>query len=114
AAGCTHVAMECSSHALALDRLEGVQFRVAAFSNLTQDHLDFHGTMEAYRDAKARLFAEHVAPGGASVILIDHEYGEFMARAARGRVLRVAARTDLAGDVKLERVTQDVSGIAAR
>jgi UDP-N-acetylmuramyl-tripeptide synthetase len=117
AAGCTHVAMECSSHALALDRLEGVKFRVAAFTNLTQDHLDFHGTMEAYRDAKARLFAEHVADGGASVILTDHEYGEYMvdrARAAHGRVIRVAARTGSGGDVRLVEVTQDVSGIDAR
>jgi UDP-N-acetylmuramyl-tripeptide synthetase len=64
AAGCTHVAMECSSHALELGRLDGVFFRVAAFTNLTQDHLDLHGTMEAYRDAKAQLFARHLAPGG--------------------------------------------------
>src|SRR5262249_3845970 len=84
AAGCAHVAMECSSHALALHRLEGVRFRVAAFTNLTQDHLDLHGSMEAYRDAKARLFAEHLAPDGTAVVLTDHPYGEGMAQAARG------------------------------
>ena len=50
------VAMEVSSHALALHRVDGIEFDVAVFTNLTQDHLDFHVTLEAYRDAKARLF----------------------------------------------------------
>ena len=55
-AGCTHVVMEASSHALFEDRLYGVPFQVGVFTNLTQDHLDFHKTMEAYCDAKAILF----------------------------------------------------------
>ena len=55
-AGCTHVVMEVSSHALALERVGGVRFDTAVFTNLTQDHLDFHKTMEAYGDAKALLF----------------------------------------------------------
>ena len=55
-AGCTHVVMEVSSHALTLERIGGVYFDVAAFTNLTEDHLDFHKTMEAYCDAKAELF----------------------------------------------------------
>ena len=54
--GCTHVVMEVSSHALCLDRVYGVPFAVGIFTNLTQDHLDFHKTMEAYCDAKAILF----------------------------------------------------------
>lgn len=55
-AGCTHVVMEVSSHALTLDRVWGVPYAVGIFTNLTQDHLDFHKTMEAYCDAKALLF----------------------------------------------------------
>lgn len=55
-AGCTHVVMEVSSHALALDRVYGVSYAVGVFTNLTQDHLDFHKTMEDYCDAKALLF----------------------------------------------------------
>ena len=55
-AGCTHVVMEVSSHALTLDRVGGIRFDVAAFTNLTEDHLDFHKTMDAYCDAKAELF----------------------------------------------------------
>ena len=56
-AGCSHVIMEVSSHAIALERVGGVKFEVAAFTNLTEDHLDFHKTMENYCDAKAQLFA---------------------------------------------------------
>ena len=55
-AGCTHVVMEVSSHAIALDRVAGVHFHVGAFTNLTEDHLDFHKTMENYCDTKAELF----------------------------------------------------------
>jgi len=55
-AGVTAVAMEVSSHGLALSRVDGIDFDVAVFTNLTQDHLDFHGTMDAYREAKRRLF----------------------------------------------------------
>jgi UDP-N-acetylmuramoyl-L-alanyl-D-glutamate--2,6-diaminopimelate ligase len=54
--GATHVAMEVSSHSLALHRVDGVEFDVAVFTNLTQDHLDFHGSFEAYLEAKSRLF----------------------------------------------------------
>ena len=56
-AGCTHMIMEVSSHALSLDRVGGIHYDVAAFTNLTEDHLDFHGTMENYCDAKAMLFS---------------------------------------------------------
>ena len=56
-AGCTHAIMEVSSHAIALDRVAGLHYTVAAFTNLTEDHLDFHKTMEHYCDTKAELFA---------------------------------------------------------
>ena len=56
AAGCTHVIMEVSSHAIALDRVAGITYDVASFTNLTEDHLDFHKTMEDYCDTKAILF----------------------------------------------------------
>ena len=63
AAGVAGVAMEVSSHALELHRVDAIEFDVAVFTNLTQDHLDFHGTLEAYRRAKARLF--RLLAGGA-------------------------------------------------
>ena len=66
-AGCTHVVMEVSSHALYLHRVDCIPFAVGAFTNLTEDHLDFHKTMEAYRQAKALLFRKC----GFSVFNID-------------------------------------------
>ena len=73
-AGCTHVVMEVSSHALTLDRVGGVRFDVAAFTNLTEDHLDFHKTMDAYCDAKAELFTRC----GKAVINADDAYAPRM------------------------------------
>jgi UDP-N-acetylmuramoyl-L-alanyl-D-glutamate--2,6-diaminopimelate ligase len=70
-------AMEVSSHALALGRTDGVRFAVAIFTNLTQDHLDFHGTMEEYFQAKRRLFVP--APPGVSVVNLDDPYGRRLA-----------------------------------
>jgi UDP-N-acetylmuramoyl-L-alanyl-D-glutamate--2,6-diaminopimelate ligase len=84
-AGGTHFVMEVSSHALSLARVDALQFRVAAFTNLTQDHLDFYASMAEYGAAKARLFAE-LSPG-ASVIATDAEFGNDLARRAKGRVL---------------------------
>jgi UDP-N-acetylmuramyl-tripeptide synthetase len=112
AAGVTHVAMEVSSHALALDRVAGLTFTVAAFTNLTQDHLDFHGTMEAYRDAKAQLFASYLRPDGAGVVLIDRDYGLDILASVRGRAISVSAAGQSA-DVRVVKAEQSVDGIVA-
>jgi UDP-N-acetylmuramoyl-L-alanyl-D-glutamate--2,6-diaminopimelate ligase len=78
-AGCTEVVMEMSSHALAQERVWGLPVDVAMFTNLTQDHLDFHGSMEAYFAAKARLFAGvGVPPPRRSVINVDDPAGVAM------------------------------------
>jgi UDP-N-acetylmuramoyl-L-alanyl-D-glutamate--2,6-diaminopimelate ligase len=69
-------AMEVSSHALALGRVIGIRFACRVFTNLTQDHLDFHDTMDAYFEAKRRLFLD---PGGAQVVNVDDEYGRRIA-----------------------------------
>ena len=66
--GVTHLALEASSHGIDQRRLDGVQLAAAGFLNLTQDHLDYHGTMEAYRAAKLRLF-EELAPRGSTAVL---------------------------------------------
>jgi UDP-N-acetylmuramoyl-L-alanyl-D-glutamate--2,6-diaminopimelate ligase len=80
-AGAKHVAMEVSSHALDQGRVDGVRLRVAAFTNLTRDHLDYHGTMERYAAAKARLFA---MPGlGHAVINVGDAAGMGFAAALR-------------------------------
>ena len=85
--GCTHVVMEVSSHALTLDRVGGVHFDVAAFTNLTEDHLDFHKTMDAYCDAKAELFARCTK----AVINVDDNYAPRMLEKAECDVLRTSA-----------------------
>lgn len=69
------VFMEVSSHALILKRVHGLRFNIAAFSNLTQDHLDFHKNMNDYFKAKSKLFY-HLKPGGKAVINIDDHYGK--------------------------------------
>lgn len=73
-AGVTHLAMEVSSHALDQGRTDGIRFSSAIFTNLTQDHLDYHGTLENYFKVKARLFRE-LEPSAFAVINNDNEYG---------------------------------------
>lgn len=93
--GATACAMEVSSHALALDRVGGVQFDVAAFTNLQRDHLDFHGDMEGYFRDKARLFAPERARR--AVVCVDDEWGARLAGEVRIPVDTVATRADAAG-----------------
>jgi UDP-N-acetylmuramoyl-L-alanyl-D-glutamate--2,6-diaminopimelate ligase len=85
--GVTDVAMEVSSHALALDRVAGTRFAVAAFTNLSQDHLDFHRDMDDYFETKARLFADD-RPGAARhrIICVDDEWGTRLAARTPGAV----------------------------
>lgn len=73
-AGDRSVVMEATSHGSVLGRLDGVRFDALAFTNLTQDHLDFHGSMDEYYDAKRRLFTEH-EPAPAAAVNIDDEWG---------------------------------------
>ncbi len=111
ARGATHVAMEVSSHAIDLGRVRAVRFRVAAFTNLTQDHLDFHGSMRAYAEAKARLFTE-LGPG-AAVVNVDDAFGQELVGRIRAPLVRVSARVGGAADVAPVRACVDEHGIAA-
>ena len=104
-AGCTHVVMEVSSHAVTLDRVAGVHFDVAAFTNLTEDHLDFHKTMDAYCDAKAELFRRC----DKAVINIDDSYAGRMLSAATCPVLTTSIRQE--GDLRAENLELHAEGI---
>src|SRR5712675_227392 len=89
-AGCKAAAMEVSSHALAQERTRGIEWNVAVFTNLTQDHLDFHGTMENYFEAKAALFtglAEQKSKTNATAVInLDDRYGAQLANRLEKKV----------------------------
>ncbi len=105
--------MEVSSHALALGRTAGCAFRAAAFTNLTQDHLDFHGSMEAYFAAKLRLFTG-LGPGSAAVVNIDDPRSSAVIQAASAAAV-LTTGSSAAADVRpLGPVVQDLKGLAFR
>jgi UDP-N-acetylmuramoyl-L-alanyl-D-glutamate--2,6-diaminopimelate ligase len=104
--GVDAVVLEASSHALEQHRLDGVSFRVAVFTNLSQDHLDYHGDMEAYRSAKARL-VELVAQNGTVVVNVGDPSWEGLDVA--GRSLRTFG-VDVAADVTASRLQLDAAG----
>ena len=85
AAGVTHVAMEASSHGLEQRRLDGVRLKAAAFTNFTQDHLDYHESFAAYFAAKAGLFMRVLPEDGTAIINLDDPRGVEVAAIARGR-----------------------------
>lgn len=91
-AGCTHVVMEVSSHALSLRRVEGIRFAAGIFTNLTPDHLDFHGTMEVYRAAKGRLFHQC----DTAILNLDDEAGRCYAGRVPCRKLTYSENKDAA------------------
>ena len=95
--GASHLVMEVTSHALAERRVDGTDFSVAAFSNLTRDHLDLHPSMEAYGQAKARLFLD--LDPGASVLSIDDPLGARLAERV-GSAMRVSCEPTSRADVR--------------
>ena len=90
--GCTHVVMEVSSHALCLHRVAGVHFRVGIYTNLSQDHLDFHGTMEEYAAAKKKLLDQC----DAVCVNMDDDWAAFMMENAPCRIRTFSAKSSAA------------------
>ncbi|MBW2269045.1 MAG: UDP-N-acetylmuramoyl-L-alanyl-D-glutamate--2,6-diaminopimelate ligase [Deltaproteobacteria bacterium] len=115
--GVDAVVMEVSSHGLELQRVAGCRFSVGAFTNLSQDHLDFHAGMDAYRDAKVRLFRDHLAPGASAVVNVDDAAAPaFVAasRAAGAQLIRVSRLSDSDAEVALEHAEVRMDGTRAR
>jgi UDP-N-acetylmuramoyl-L-alanyl-D-glutamate--2,6-diaminopimelate ligase len=108
--GVTHLALEASSHGIDQHRLDGVRIAAGAFTNLSRDHLDYHPTMEAYLQAKLRLFTELVEPPGTAVIDVDDCYGGQVVDAARRRGLKVMTIGVGGDDIKL--LSGEIDGIA--
>lgn len=95
--GVSHVAFEASSHGLSQYRTEGLQVTAAAFTNLSRDHLDYHGDMASYFTAKLRLFSEVLADDGTAVVWVDDPNSERvidLARARRQRLITVGEHGD--------------------
>lgn len=104
-AGVTHACMEASSHGLDQYRLDGVALKAAAFTNLTRDHLDYHGGMEAYGAAKLRLFSELLPADGVAVLNADDPFSVGLHRVAK--VLTYGYQGD---DLRLISATPDAHG----
>jgi len=111
-AGAESVAMEVSSHALDQGRVDAVHFDVGVFTNLSRDHLDYHGDMETYGAAKARLFSRDGLR--AAVVNLDDDYGRgLFERLPRGvQAIGTSARGDAAARVRADALVLDASGIA--
>ena len=103
----TDAVMEVSSHSLALDRVAGVHYKTAIFTNLTQDHLDYHKTMENYMKAKGILFTM----ADNAVINIDDAAGEYMLSVSKGKVLTTAIDNEKA-DLRAENISITAEGVS--
>ena len=111
-AGCEVVATEVSSIGLSAHRVDATAFEVGVFTNLSRDHLDVHGTMEAYAGAKRRLFTDLVRVGGTAVVNVEDPWAERVAP-HRGEVTRWGFGLD-GGDLRPERLTIDLDGARGR
>jgi UDP-N-acetylmuramoyl-L-alanyl-D-glutamate--2,6-diaminopimelate ligase len=108
-AGCTSVSMEVSSHALHQSRVHGIEFRAAVFTNLTQDHLDYHGTMENYFQAKKILF-EELSEGSSAITNADDPWGLPITASTRARTLRYGVEGP--ADVRASSIDLSLKGIS--
>ena len=113
AAGCRFGAVECSSHGLRQGRLRGTAFEVGVFTNLTRDHLDFHGEFDSYFRAKRELFTDLLRPGGTAVIGRDDPFGARLAgelQELRPDVRVVSFGSDPGAAIRLSAVRSDLGG----
>jgi UDP-N-acetylmuramoyl-L-alanyl-D-glutamate--2,6-diaminopimelate ligase len=110
--GCTHAVLEVSSHSLELQRVAGCEFAVAVFTNLTRDHLDFHGDMESYFQAKRKLFSDLLRADGRAVINADDDRAESLAAASRAPVWTYAI--DHAADFRAQDIRLGLEGTRFR
>ena len=109
-AGCRHAVLEVSSHSLALERVFGLQFKVAVFTNLTRDHLDFHGDMDGYFAAKRQLFSSLLREDGHAVVNLDDDRAAELTAASRGTVWTYSASGRAGADLAAEEVQASLEG----
>ena len=110
AVGIHHLAMEASSHGLDQYRLDGVKVKVAGFTNLSRDHLDYHESMDDYFMAKARLFTELLQEDGTAVINADDEYGQKLIKICQDKNFKILTYGEKGEDLKLIKRTPKPHG----
>tara|TARA_R110002073_G_scaffold331244_1_gene515882 strand:+ start:210 stop:1682 length:1473 start_codon:yes stop_codon:yes gene_type:complete len=103
--GVTHLAMEASSHGLKQRRMDGARLAIGAFTNLTQDHLDYHPDFDDYFASKALLFTERLPDGADAVINVDSQWGDRMAELARARGLKLTTIGWRGSDLQIREIT---------
>jgi UDP-N-acetylmuramoyl-L-alanyl-D-glutamate--2,6-diaminopimelate ligase len=109
--GADSLVMEVSSHALTLHRADALEFEVAMFTNLTQDHLDFHGDFDSYLAAKTRLFSELVSPDGRSILNADDDTWTHLKQASRAPVWSYSRERQ---DVEIRVLSQELTAEGIR
>ena len=107
---CKACVMEVSSHSLAQGRVAGCRYDEAVFTNLTEDHLDFHGDMENYFEAKKMLFGNYLKPNGVSCIVIDSTWGRSLAGSLGGSCITISIE-DRASDIFAHILSEDARGV---
>jgi UDP-N-acetylmuramoyl-L-alanyl-D-glutamate--2,6-diaminopimelate ligase len=112
-AGCRRAVLEVSSHSLALERVHGLEFSVAVFTNLTRDHLDFHGDMDRYFAAKRLLFESLLREDGHAIVNLDAERADELLRASRGTVWTYSLENP-AADLVCEELSLSLDGTRLR
>ena len=105
-AGCTHVVMEVSSHSLEMERVAGIHYDVAEYTNLSQDHLDLHGTMENYAKAKKKLFSQC----SAACLNMDDKWFDFMSEGESCKIFSFSAEKNDA-DLVAKDIRMSASGV---
>jgi UDP-N-acetylmuramoyl-L-alanyl-D-glutamate--2,6-diaminopimelate ligase len=112
--GYAHVALEGSSHGLHQYRLDGLQIKTAAFTNLSRDHLDYHGTLEAYFEAKRRLFSELLDARGLAVLNADDVRFESLNKVCVERKLRTIRYGFAGQEFRIKKISATLAGLAVQ
>ncbi|MBK7811264.1 MAG: UDP-N-acetylmuramoyl-L-alanyl-D-glutamate--2,6-diaminopimelate ligase [Saprospiraceae bacterium] len=107
-AGCSHVCMEVSSHAIDQDRILGLQFKVAVFTNITQDHLDYHGTFKNYIDAKKKFF-DNLSKDSIAIVNADDKNGLIMVQNSKSTIKTYGVKN--IADYKLKILNNAMDGL---
>lgn len=107
--GITHIVMEVSSHALDLKRVAGMEFSVTVFTNISQDHLDYHKTIDEYTRAKSMLFAQ-ISPDGYAVVNVDDIHSKEIIKSVAGKLIRYAVERE--SDLKASQVKLSPRGVS--